>query len=198
MGEQGRTFERDDDNLFTTFPAPLFDVVQCMDEDACIDDDEICILVRRTVARLAWFLLFPVPVFWLVSLSVGVVFLGLFLGGWGARPCSVGEGCAAVIRGVRLWLTSISPVPRGRAASDGLFELFDLMAEECGTESAGHGELVGRGCCGRSLGRDEVRGEAEKERKHTLVSAMMSRLRARGRVIYHHCLWCNLCQHTLS
>jgi len=32
-------FERDDDNFFAAVPAPLFDLVECVDEDACVDDD---------------------------------------------------------------------------------------------------------------------------------------------------------------
>lgn len=155
-GEQARTFEGDDDDFFTTLPAPLFDVVKSVDQDACVDDDEICVLVGDGVAGPAWLLFVPVPLFWMISLSVSVVSLGLPLSGRGALFGAVGDGGAAAIRAgtqVGLVLASISPVPRGGAAGNRLFELFDLVAEECGTKSAGHGELVWRGCRGRSLGR---------------------------------------------
>jgi hypothetical protein len=45
-----KKLERDDDNLLAAVPAPLFDLVECMDEDACVDEDEICVLVRDAVA----------------------------------------------------------------------------------------------------------------------------------------------------
>lgn len=132
-----------------------------MDQDTGIDDDEIRILVRHTVARLAWFFLFPVFRFWMVSLSVDIVLPGLFLTRCVAGLCAMGDDAAAAIRvgmghsQVGLWLTSISPISGCRAASDRLFELFDLMAEKSGAESAGHGKFVGGGCRGRPLGRDK-------------------------------------------
>ena len=157
MGEQGRTFERDDDNLFATVPAPLFDVVKGMYQDACIDDDEICVLVCHAVGRPAGFLLMTELLFRVVSLPICVVFLGVFLTGWLARLGTMDDAGTATVRivvgdaHVGLLVTTISPVSSG-AVRDGLFKLFDLMAEESGTESAGHGELIGRGCRGRSLG----------------------------------------------
>lgn len=70
------------------------------------------------------------------------------------------DGCAAIRVGmgygeVGLRLTPISPIPRCRTTGDRLFELFDLVTEECCAESAGHGELVGCGSCGGPLGRDK-------------------------------------------
>ena len=148
-----------------------------MHQDACVDDDEICVLVRYTVTQLAWF--FPILWFWMISLLVKVLFLGLFLTQRraGLYPMS-DDGAAATGVGVGyaqfgLWLTSISPIPRRGAAGDRLFELFDLMAKECGTESAGHGEFVGCGRRGRPLGKDRVvsmRSSGQREDEKSYLS----------------------------
>lgn len=164
MGEQRRTFEWNDDNLPATILAPLFDLVECMYQDACVDNNEICVLVRRAVVHLAWPVIFPVLWFRLVPLLV-VLLLRLLVTrsrtGLDDGPVAMGVGMGDAEVG--LWLTSISPISRCGPAGDRLFELFDLMGKKCGPESAGHGELVGSGGCGRSL-RD--RHERRRTTRH--------------------------------
>jgi hypothetical protein len=144
-----RTFERDDDYLLLSIPAPLLDLSERIDKHACIDDDDIGLLVSRLLdivgaasPRGGW------TVFLLVLVLLRVC---------GGDPDTAnGElPTLRIGRGLLVWTGAIPPIVavavvvarrrRARGCRDGLFELFDLVGEESSAERAGHSDLVRRG-----------------------------------------------------
>ena len=144
------TFEGDNDYFLLPIAAPLLELSECVDEDACVDDDDICVLLLdaafarveilsstppRTCTDRHWTLL-------LVSL---IRLVGGRVGGSSSKPDSA-DGELATL-GVRVLALTISPavvlvVVSRRGSRDRLFELLDLVSEKSSTESAGHGKLA--------------------------------------------------------
>jgi hypothetical protein len=158
---------------------PLLDLPQSIDQHARIDNDNVGLLDVRGLTKVF------TPA---LPCSRRRALLLLVVGWWGrgGDPDAADRQLAALRVGGwwRVWTLAISPVivaaavtARGRRTwgrgRNGLFELLDLVSEECSTKGSRQGELV-RG--GWALGLLKKSSYREiRCRELTLVSAMLER-----------------------
>lgn len=178
-GLDRHTFEWNDEDLFLPVSTPLLDLPQSIDQHARIDNDNIGVLDVRGLTKVFTRAL---P----CSRRRALLLLVVGWCGRGGDPDAADRQLATLRVGGwwRVWALAISPVivaavvtARGRwtwgRGRNGLFELLDLVSEECSTEGSRQGKLVrGGGALGLLIktGCREIRW-----RELTLVSAMLER-----------------------
>jgi hypothetical protein len=147
------TFEGDNDNFLLPVAAPLFELSECVYEDAGIDDDDVGILFLNAAFARVEILSSTLPrtstgSHWTLFLVPLIGLIGGRVGSGSSKP-DTADGELATL-GVRVRALTISPavvvvvsvVVARRGSRDRLFELFDLVGEESSTESAGHSKLA--------------------------------------------------------